>query len=118
VSPLTAALLYRLPWQESLLISLELALILVSFLLTGLTLMGTKSARNIKMRIGGLAGEGLTLELFGSAAALNALFPIGILFAIRGGPFLLRSAMLSATLAVLGIIYFWQIQRQVWPSAA
>jgi hypothetical protein len=113
--PLVGALLFRLTWRQSIFTIAQLALILVSFLLTGLVLMHTLSAQNIKMRVGGLAGEGLTLGLFSVAAIMNAFFPLAVLFCTRGSWLVLQAAAFGAPI-VLGLFYAWLLRRQTWLS--
>jgi hypothetical protein len=113
-SPLVAALLWQLPWLEGSAVLAELAVILVSYLLTGLVLMRTPSAGNIRIRMGGFSGQGLTLELYASAMILNALFPLAVLFLARGRLPLLHVAIPLAMFVALSALYLWLLRRQKW----
>ena len=115
-SPLLGTLLFRMPWRQSLFAISQFALILTSFLLTGLVLMRTQSAQNIKMRFGGLAGDGLTLELFAVAVTMCSFLPLAVLFVARDSSAVLRAATSVGVLVGLGMLYFWLLQRQKWPS--
>ena len=108
------ALLFRLSWWESVLTISQLALILVSFLLTGLLLMRTQSAQNIKMRFGGVAGEGPTLGLLAIAATMSASFPVVVIFIVRGSSLVLQAAASFGIPVTLGLLYLWLLQRQKW----
>jgi len=114
-SPLLGALVFRLPWQESLFAISQFALILSNFLLTGLVLMRTQSAQNIKMRFGGLAGDGLTLGLFAIAVTMCSFLQLALLFVARDSSAVLRAETSVGALVVLCIFYFWLLQRQKWP---
>jgi hypothetical protein len=75
--------------------------------------MRTLSAQSIKMRVGGLAGDGLTLGLFSVAAIMNAFFPVAVLFCTRGS-WLARQVTAFGAPIVLGVQYAWLLRRQKW----
>jgi hypothetical protein len=113
-SPLVAALLWQLPWLDGFAVLAELAVILVSYLLTGLVLMRTPSAGNIRIRMGSFSGQGITLELYTQAIAMNALFPLAVLFLARGRLPLLHVAIPLAMFVALSALYLWLLRRQNW----
>jgi hypothetical protein len=114
VSPFLAALFWQLPWLQSVAVSAEAALVLIGLLLSGLILMHMPSARRIQMRIGGFAGQGLTLELFFQAAVLSALLPLAVLFLAQGRSPLLHAAIPLGFCLVSANLYLWLLSRQRW----
>jgi hypothetical protein len=117
VSPLLAALFWQLPWLQSIAVGSEAALVLISLLLTGLILMRLPSARKIQMRIGGFAGQGLTLDLFFQAAVLSALFPLAVLFLAQGRSPLLHALLPLGFCLISTRLYLWLLDRQHWLPA-
>jgi hypothetical protein len=112
--PLMAALLFRISWRESFLAVAQLGLILESFLLSGLVLMDTPSARSIRMHFGGMAGDGLTIGTLAVAVTINAFFPIPVAFALRRNGFGPKAAIEFGALLAVGLYYLWLLRRQRW----
>jgi len=89
-------------------------LILESFLLSGLVLMDTPSARSIRMHFGGMAGDGLTIGTLAVAVTINAFFPIPVAFALRRNGFGPKAAIEFGALLAVGLYYLWLLRRQRW----
>lgn len=105
MSPLLVAALLRMTLMQDLATLVELSIILVSWLCSGVMLMGLDESRNIRMSFGSLSGTGFSFGLFGLAILILVSAPMASALLLRGGTSSLAVILSAGLLAVLGGVY-------------
>lgn len=105
MSPLLVAALLRMTLMQDLATLVELSIILVSWLCSGVMLMGLDESRNIRMSFGSLSGTGFSFGLFGLAILILVSAPLASALLLRGGISSLAVILCAGLLAVLGGVY-------------
>jgi hypothetical protein len=105
MSPLLVAALLRMTLMQDLATLVELSIILVSWLCSGVMLMGLDESRNIRMSFGSLSGTGFSFGLFGLAILILVSAPMASALLLRGGTSSLAVILSAGLLAVLGRVY-------------
>ena len=105
MSPLLVAALLRMTLMQDLATLVELSIILVSWLCSGVMLMGLDESRNIRMSFGSLSGTGFSFGLFGLAVLILVSAPLSSALLLRGGTSSLAVILSAGLLAVLGGVY-------------
>lgn len=113
--PLVATLAFRMSWPELCACGVQLSLVLMSWLLTGLILMRTASARHLRMSIGTISGGNLSMLFAVLAAALLTVLPAAETLAVRGASPSTVIFVGSGLLPVLVAAYYLLVRRQRWP---
>jgi hypothetical protein len=112
--PLIAAIAWKSSFADSCSAALRLALVMASWLLTGLLLMHTQAAREIRMAMGSISGSDMSLLLALISAALLSAVPLAVVLAQPAGAWRLLAPL--GALCVLAAIYLLALRRQQWPT--
>ncbi len=114
-SPLLAAALYRQSLKDSSIATAEVALVLISLLLTGILLMHARSASKIRIRFWSPSSSTEAIGLVFAAMVLNAVPSILSVFLIREvtRPEF-RVGIISAEFGALLLVYVILLRRQRW----
>jgi hypothetical protein len=105
MSPLLVAALARMTLKQDLATLVELSIILVSWLCSGVILMRLDESRNIRMAFGSLSGMGFSFGLFGLAVLILVSAPLASALLLRSGTSLLAVLLSAGLLSVLGGVY-------------
>jgi hypothetical protein len=105
MSPLLVAALVRMTLMQDLATFVELSIILLSWLCSGVILMRLDESRNIRMSFGSLSGTGFSFGLFGLAVLILVSAPLTSALLLRSGTSPLAVILSAGLLCALGGIY-------------
>jgi hypothetical protein len=105
MSPLIVAALVRMTLKQDLATLVELSIILVSWLCSGVILIRLDESRNIRMSFGSLSGTGFSFGLFGLAVLILVPAPLASALLLRSGTSPLAVILSAGLLCVLGGVY-------------
>jgi len=119
--PIAAALVYRMPWTDICATALLYCLVLLSWLVTGLLLMGIRAARQIRMAYGTVSGNGMSMLLATTAACLVAAVPVGgtvVMRTITMGKMrpVAEDSTALVLLSLLTVVYVLILRKRDWPA--
>jgi hypothetical protein len=114
ILPLVASMLWKMSFIESCATGLQLNLVMASWLVTGLLLMHTHAAQEVRMTMGVLSSSAMSLQLALISYILTAIFPFGVALARTSGVWNLLIP--AGILCLLATIYLLILRRKEWPD--